>query len=45
MENPVLPPYLKKNIPTPPPSPTLDWMIQVIQSNTPPPLFKILLRM
>ena len=38
MENPVLPPYIKKNLPypPPPPAPTLDWMIQVIQS-TPPP--------
>ena len=46
MENPVLPPYLKKKQHSypPPPAPTLDWMIQVIQSNPPPP-FKILLRM
>ena len=38
MENPVLPPYLKKKHSyPPPPAPTLDWMIQVIQSNPPPP--------
>ena len=35
MENPVVPPFLRK-IPTPPP--TLDWMIQVIKSYPPPPL-------
>ena len=35
MENPDLPPYLK-NHSYPPPAPTLDWMIQVIQSNPPP---------
>ena len=38
MENPVLPPYLKKTFLAPlPPPPTLDWMILVIQSNPPPP--------
>ena len=37
MENPILPPYLKKKTFLPPPSaPTLDWMIQVIKSNPPP---------
>ena len=41
MGNTVLPPYLKKTFLPPPlsPAPTLDWMIQVIQSNPPPPHF------